>query len=321
MEAENKVGLPQPPESITPDQQRAAVELVTLSAAGELTVGTLRELGSTVIRYDLDAPVWKLMGWEEPRPLRAGTGIAAMALAVGAVFQPQRVRLGEQWVKDGEGRVAKITPATSLGPAHLAQWLRRRCFAEVEADVKREAEEERGGNFEESEDGWWRLAHASVSEFAMRGAVHPCSPAGLRGDAFSPGDLAAEEFLAALAAEKLTARERQVLRLHLDGCGELEIAALLRCCDRTVRRDLGSIKEKARHFSASSTWSPATMTHEGLRKITRPMTGDEWADHCAGYPASKYRRRKERLAEVVPVVSRAAAVARQPAQPEEMQAA
>ena len=63
------------------------------------------------------------------------------------------------------------------------------------------------------------------------------------------------------------------------------------------------------------------MTHEGLRKITRPMTEDEWSDHCAGYPASKYRQSEQQLAEVVPLVPRAARVAQQPEEPEEKQAA
>jgi hypothetical protein len=43
------------------------------------------------------------------------------------------------------------------------------------------------------------------------------------------------------------------------------------------------------------------MTHEGLQKIMRPMTADERADACAGYPASKYRRRAP-APEVAPVV-------------------
>jgi hypothetical protein len=156
---------------------------------------------------------------------------------------------------------------------------------------------------DESADDGPSLVGLLVSEFSRRSAAHPCAPSCPRGPARSPGeDCAPEGFFEQLAAEALTERERQVLDLHLDGCTNEAIAAQLRCHERTVRRALDSIQEKATKFYGERTAPDrrsttmahrglGRVTHDGLRDITRPMTADEWADHCAGYPASRYRRR------------------------------
>lgn len=272
-----------PPPSLPPsanhctlDKLGAAVELVAQHSAGTLSFSAVRDLGSIVVGRGLDHCEWRLVG---PRqvPLthraRAGTpdaqcvawsvdvgaratlpvrlapsgAVFGMWLAVDAAFAPQRVRIGTRWVKDASGKVREdCVPATDLSPDQLARWLRRRFFVEIEPETHDEDRSMKEGG---TDDGCWRLAHASMSEFSLRGAVHQRAPSGLRGPSCLPCErwTTDDERLARLALTgSLEGRKCDVLLLHVAGSTEAQIASTLGCADRTVRRDLGSVRAKAR---------------------------------------------------------------------------
>jgi hypothetical protein len=145
-------------------------------------------------------------------------------------------------------------------------------------------------------------------------------------DRVTLGDVEAapEEFLAALMdASGLTERERKILRFILEALDASDrtptqdaVAAGVGCSIRSVGRSWKAIKEKAvecaEHFEMT-TGREAVM-HEGLRRLLRPMTEDEYRDRITGYAASRYERRRagvgahEHSASVVPLRPSAVAV-------------
>jgi hypothetical protein len=288
--------LPPAPDHITVNQQQAATALLAAFSACTLSLGLIRELGSVVISFDLDATVWRLKGWDKPRRVPPMTGKLAMHRALAAATEPQRVRLGSDWVKRHEGVVDATCVPAHLPPAQFAWWLRRRCFAEVEAEAMLNVRPRW------QPDAEVLYGARALSEYSQRTTVHPHAPAHLGGDLEAADELTAREFFAGLAASALDTRERHVLELHFDERTQPEIAAEVGCADRTVRRKLDNIKEKAMTFDVKFTRNAAD---DELRKLVRPMTPDEWADRCAGYAASRYQRRAGAgLAPVIPLVTR-----------------
>jgi hypothetical protein len=263
------------PGNITPAKQRAAVELVVRFTAGVLDPRTAEELGSMLIGRDLSSRSWRLTGWRTRRAALEGAGYRALRRVLKRSFTPQRVRLGTEYIKTAAGAVDYACVPASLPPAHLAWWLRRRFFHEIEKETDRLVTP---------------LAAANVvSDFSRRSAMNPA----LVPDPPSPP---AQEFFGELA-EALTEREREVLALRLAEVPAPEIGRRLAVTDRTVRREYERIRQKAKAFPFElqepdeEERSTAPVTNEALRKLIRPMTPEEWADRCAGYPASRYRRR------------------------------
>jgi DNA-binding CsgD family transcriptional regulator len=242
----------------------AAADLIELASTGRLSTDAIRALGTNVVGYDLDSPVWLLPGWKKPRWLGHGTGIVAMDRALAEAFKPQRVRLGERWVKDDTGRVdEECIPATDLRGERLPRALRALCLREVRA----EADFMSGGLSTAGEDpGAIHLEQASeqhlfsraevalclVGEFSKRPAIHPYALEPLRGPARLPVEMEPQprtpkEFFEELSF-RLDATEREVLRLKIADESEIRIATRLGCSDRTVRRIWLRVKEKAREF-------------------------------------------------------------------------
>lgn len=267
-------------------KHNAATRLVAMHATGSLTLDALRELGTVVVGRSLDATDWTLRRRkkrmsdpeaarrERARPVNVtvrvpgGAPLIALLLALDAALEPQTVRIGTEWLKDANGVVrADIVPAEDLPSESLARWLRRRFFVELDPDAEVGAEKfAHGSKYEEEDDGFWRLAHASISEHSLRVEIHPWPKPGVRhgnlllGAAVLPWEREPtdEDRLHAVAlAAVLTERERDVLLLHLAGDNEAQIAATLRasgvsgCSPRNVRRDLASAKEKARAVARS----------------------------------------------------------------------
>jgi hypothetical protein len=268
--------------------QRAAADLIDLAATGRLSIDTIRSLGTAVVGYDLDSPVWNLPGWKKPRWLGHGTGIVAMDRALAEAFKPQRVRLGERWVKDDTGRVdEECVPATDLRREELPRALRALCLREVRA----EADFMSGGFSAAGEDpGAIDLEQASerhlfsraevalclVGEFSKRPAIHPFAPEPLRGPALLPGEeeTTAEGFFARLSDRFLDPTEREVLRLKIADESEVQVATRLGCSDRTVRRIWLRVKEKAREFKPSTCTPLVTVQLKAPTAANEPLAAD-----------------------------------------------
>jgi DNA-directed RNA polymerase specialized sigma24 family protein len=226
-------------------------------------VDAIRELGTVVVGYDLESPVWRLKGWDKPRWIGRGTAILAMDRAISAASRPQRIRLGKRWVKDAAGRVdAGCVPARDLTPLGLWQALRARCLREVrraEAELLRparsDAREDPGSIDLELASERHRLSRAEVAlclvgEFSKHPAIHPFSPEPLRGPAETPGEqqATAEEFFAQIS-QQFDPAERDVLRLQLEGNRQDQIAQRVGRSVRQVGRTWNSVKQKAQEFA------------------------------------------------------------------------
>lgn len=162
-----------------------------------------------------------------------------MLRALGGAFEPQRVRLGQEYVKNARGEPDASRAPADLAADQFARWLRARFFAEVRAadsEGLARAQEDHAPLLRRGRSGsdWTgRLRGGSHSAWTTRAA---CS---------SPEEAVLWSDLRERLEESLDAHHRVVLRLHLQGEDSENIASRFGCSARTVRRWMERIKNTA----------------------------------------------------------------------------
>ena len=207
---------------------RAASSLVALARAGYVKDADLRALGRVILGRDLDTPRWRLPGVGKVR-VRAGVVAGFLRAALALAFTPRRVRIGTRWLKAGTGRVDGSCIPADLPPGDLAMWLRAATLGFLRDAV---TDRDRPMREEHAPEGFEGSESPFLSEYTNRMA------AGLE------EDLIARETLAGYLALP-SERDRTLVMLRVQGYTTVEIALRLGVTDRTVRRYLHALRERA----------------------------------------------------------------------------
>ena len=206
----------------------AASSLLALARAGYVKDADLHALGRLILGRDLNAPHWRLPGVGKVR-VRAGVVAGYLRAALALAFTPRRVRLGAEWIKDGTGRVDGSCMPADLPPCDVARWLRATTLGLLRDAV---TDRERPPHEERAPEGFEASDSPFVSEHTNRIAMGPEEA------------LLARDTLAGLLALP-SERDRTVVMLRVQGYTTGEIALRLGVTDRTVRRHLHALRERA----------------------------------------------------------------------------